>query len=62
MIFLGSHFDDDLKNEYYSVSLINKIYVATEEGDVIIMNNLESIYLSLYYLFNQNFTYISGKK
>ena len=26
------------------------------------MNNLESIYPSLYDLFNQNFTYISGKK
>ena len=62
IIFLGSHFDDDLRNEYYSASLINKIQVATEEGDVIIMNNLESIYPSLYDLFKQNFTYISGKK
>ena len=26
------------------------------------MNNLELIYPSLYDLFNQNFTYISGKK
>ena len=36
--------------------------MAVEEGNVIIFNNLESIYPSLYDLFNQNFTYISGKK
>ena len=62
IFFLGSHFEEDLKNEYYSASVINKMQVGIEDGDVIIMNNLESIYPSLYDLFNQNFTYISGKK
>ena len=31
-------------------------------GKIIIMNNLEFFYLSLYYLFNQPFTQVCGKK
>ena len=62
IFYTGSHFEVDLKNEYYSASIINKIQVPIEKGDILIMNNLESIYPSLYDLFNQNFTYIEGKR
>ena len=59
---LGSHFDNDLKSEKYTASILQKIQVSMKFGDIIIMNNLESIYPSLYDLFNQSFTEVCGKK
>ena len=62
IFFVGSHFEVDLKDEYYLASIINKIQFPIEKGDIIIMNNLESIYPSLYDLFNHIYTYIGEKK
>ena len=61
IFFVGSHFEVDLKDEYYLASIINKIQFPIEKGDIIIMNNLESIYPSLYDLFNHIYTYIGEK-
>ena len=52
----------DLKNEEYTSSLLQKIQISMKNGEIIVMNNLESIYPSLYDLFNQTFTNVCGKK
>ena len=62
IFYTGSHFEVDLKDEYYSASMLNKIQIPIEKGEILIMNNLESIYPSLYDLFNQNYTYIGQQK
>ena len=59
---LGSHFDSDLKSEKYTASILQRIQVSMKNGDIVIMNNLESVYPSLYDLFNQTFTEICGRK
>ena len=62
-IFLsGSHFHSDLINEKYAISLLNKIEILMKFGNVIVLDNLESIYPSLYDLFNQSFQIVAGKK
>ena len=59
---LGSHFDSDLKSEKYTASILQRIQVSMKYGEIIVMNNLESIYPSLYDLFNQSFTQVCGRK
>ena len=59
---LGSHFEKDLKSEEYITSLLQKIQVSMKVGEIIIMNNLESLYPSLYDLFNQTLTQVCGRK
>ena len=59
---LGSHFEKDLKSEEYTAAILQKIQGAMLNGEIIIMNNLESLYPSLYDLFNQTFVYIENKK
>ncbi len=62
-VFLsGSKFELDLINEKYSLSLLNKIEILMKFGNVIVLDNLESIYPSLYDLFNQSFQIVAGKK
>ena len=62
-IFLsGSQFHSDLINEKYSISLLNKIEILMKFGNVIVLENLEPIYPSLYDLFNQSFQIVGGKK
>ena len=58
---IGSQFDEDIDGENYSVKMLNKIQLCMEEGKILILKNLESIYPSLYDLFNQNFTSVGGK-
>ena len=59
---LGSHFDSDLKSEKYTASILQRIQVSMKYGQIIVMNNLESIYPSLYDLFNQTLTEVCGRK
>ena len=59
--YIGSQFEDDQKGEFYSVKMLNKIQLCMEQGKVLVLKNLESIYPSLYDLFNQNFTSVGGK-
>ena len=62
IFLLGSQFEKDLKSEEYTASLLQKIQGAMRNGDIIVMNNLEPIYPSLYDLFNQTFIEICKKK
>ena len=39
-----------------------EIQLNLENGDVLVLKNMENIYPSLYNLFNQNFTMLGGKK
>jgi len=61
-ILVGSNFDEDLSKEEYSFKTLSNIIIHMEKGDSIIMQNLDSIYPSLYDLFNQNFTIVSKRK
>ena len=61
-ILIGSKFEKDSKSEKYAASLLQKIQGAMRNGEIIIMNNLEPIYPSLYDLFNQNFVEICERQ
>ena len=59
--YVGSKFDDDENSEEYILKMLNKIQVQMEKNVVLILKDLESVYPSLYTLFNQNFTIIGDK-
>ena len=59
--YIGSQFKKDLQSEEYTLKILNKIQLLMEQGKVLILNNLESVYPALYDLFNQNFTKVSDK-
>ena len=58
---IGSQFEKDLESENYSVKILNQIQLCMEEGNILVLKDLEVIYPSLYDLFNQNFTSVGGK-
>ena len=60
-LYVGSQFYKDHHSEEYSLKILNKIQLHMEEGKVLILKNLESVYPALYDLFNQNFTEYSEK-
>ena len=60
-IFTGSQFGDQMKEDY-SFKMLNKIMVSMEQGQLLVLNNLEFIYPSLYDVFNSNFSTVGGKK
>ena len=60
-IFIGSYFEQDLNKEEYTSRVLNKIQMYMERPNILILSNLESVYPSMYDLFNKNFTIISGK-
>ena len=59
--YIGSKFKSDLNNEEYALKVLNKIQAHMENGNILIMKDLESVYPSMYDLFNQNFTVLSNK-
>ena len=59
--YIGSPFEQDLNSEEYALKVLNKIQAHMEQGNILILKNLESVYPSMYDLFNQNFTVISNK-
>ena len=61
-VFIGSVFKDDIEKEEYTTKVLNKIKLKIEKKHILILKNLDSIYTSLYDLFNQNFVEIQGKK
>ena len=61
-ISIGSTFENDLKMEFYSVKKLNEIQSYLYNDNVLVLKNLESIYPSLYDLFNQNFKQIGDRK
>ena len=59
--YIGSQFPNDLQNEEYSLKILNKIQLHMEQGNILILKHLESVYPALYDLFNQNFTEVNQK-
>ena len=59
--YIGSQFEEDLNKEEYALKVLNKIQVHMERGNILILKNLDSVYPSMYDLFNQNFTVLSNK-
>ena len=62
VFYSGSQLNEDLNKEKYNEKLLNKIQLSLENGDILVLKNMENIYPSLYNLFNQNFTMLGGKK
>ena len=60
--YIGSQFQNDLQSEEYTLKILNKIQLHMEQGKVLILKNLESVYPALYDLFNQNFHEMGNKK
>ena len=58
---VGSKFKQDLNSEEYSLKILNKMQTHMENGDIIVLNNLEAVYPAMYDLFNQNFTILGDK-
>ena len=61
-ILIGSMFSDDIQKEEYTTKILSKIKMNMEKDTILILKDLESIYPSLYDLFNQNFVKVKGKK
>jgi len=57
----GSPFVNDNSNEY-QFKIINQIQEHAENGDFLILHNLNQVYAFLYDLFNKNFIIKDGKK
>ncbi|CAC5397569.1 RNF213 [Mytilus coruscus] len=60
-IIIGSRFEDDLSDDY-NYRILSRIILCMEQGLVLILNGLESIYGSLYDMLNQNYTVVGNKK
>jgi len=60
-LYIGSQFPNDIKSEEYPLKILNKIQMHMEQGNILVLKNLESVYPALYDLFNQNFTEVSKK-
>ena len=59
--YVGSPFENDLHSEEYAGKVLNQIQSHMERGNILILKNLETVYPSMYDLFNQNFTFLGGK-
>ncbi|KAK3603845.1 hypothetical protein CHS0354_042852 [Potamilus streckersoni] len=57
----GSHFEEDLTDDY-NYRILNRIILCMEQGLVLILKDLDSIYGSLYDMLNQNYTMVGEKK
>ena len=60
-LYIGSQFPNDIKSEEYPLKILNKIQMHMEQGNILVLKNLESLYPALYDLFNQNFTEVNNK-
>ena len=61
-IIIGSKFRDDLNKIEYSSKILSKIKMNLEKDSILVLKDLDTIYPSLYDLFNQNFLTIQRKK
>ncbi|PKY48629.1 hypothetical protein RhiirA4_525636 [Rhizophagus irregularis] len=59
VIILGSQFPDDQEDYYYSV--LRRIMMCVEAGRPLILTDLETIYGSLYDLWDQNYIVVGSK-
>ena len=62
VIIVGSSFEQDLIDDEYSFRILSSITDCTEKGKLLILQNLDMIYPTLYDLFNQNFKVINKEK
>ena len=62
VFMIGSEFEGDKDKDEHSFRLLSDIILYMENGNSIIMKNLDQIYGSLYDLFNQNFMIVGKKK
>ena len=60
--FFGSIFKSDKNNISYSNEILSKIKYQMGTNNILVLKDLESVYPSLYELFNQSYTYLDGKK
>ena len=60
--YMGSKFKADINNIIYSNEILNKIKIQMETDNILILKDLESVYPSLYELFNQSYIYLNNKK
>ena len=61
IFYIGSKLKDDLNSRQYVIKILNKIQYYMEKGGILIFKNLETVYPSMYDLFNQNFTIIGNQ-
>ena len=61
-IFIGSMFFDDIQKEEYTSKILSKIKLIMEKDTILVLKDMDSIYPSLYDLFNQNFIKVKEKK
>ena len=59
--FTGSLFKED-QNDDYTLKILKKMQNEMDQGNLVILSDLEKAYPSLYELFNQNFMIIDGKQ
>ena len=59
--YIGSKFIKDIQNEEYILKVLNKVQIYMEQGKILILENLDTVYPAMYDLFNQNFTVVSNK-
>ena len=59
--YIGSKLKNDLNSEEYAIKVLNKIQLYMEKGGILFLKNLETVYPSMYDLFNQNFTVVGNK-
>ncbi|KAK3605800.1 hypothetical protein CHS0354_002416 [Potamilus streckersoni] len=57
----GSKFEEDLTDDY-SYRILSRIILCMEQGLVLILKDLETVYGSLYDMLNQNYTIVGNKK
>ena len=62
ILLVGSKYKADIKSGRYSEEILNKIKYIMETDDILLMQDLDMIYPSLYDLFNQNFTIMGNKQ
>ena len=61
-ILIGSLFIDDIEKEEYTTKVLSKIKMNMEKDTILVLKDFESIYPSLYDLFNQNLVKVRDKK
>ena len=56
--YVGSKFEDDINKDEYIFRILSDSILFMEKGWTVIMQDMDTVYGSLYDLFNQNFTII----
>eukprot|EP00045_Choanoeca_perplexa_P018322 m.287058 g.287058 ORF g.287058 m.287058 type:complete len:4696 (+) comp17783_c0_seq1:104-14191(+) len=57
----GSHFRDDGSSEF-SFSVLNRIILCMERGDLLILQDLDPVFGALYDMLNQNYTKVGDRR